>query len=397
MLAEQGGNGDLFEGLVQGVNLLPPREREAIVLRKGVGDRVHDVDEVALAIGCPADQVPQLERHALNILLSQPASLEACWRLEDLCAKLGLGWDDGRLPTVVAARYPRTRTSFTRLVAWLMHEKGQLAADASGHVFVSPPGIAHFEEMVVAALGRYGNLTDDDLGHHVSAALSTTERERYPDFNAPERVKILGPAHRADDGMFRLPDAPIPGLDDRRIRALNGLIGALQRLGTARISALTTEVNRRLPRTFHINDQYIKTWLTRHPDLFTESDPDRFKLATLDLDILCGLSTSWMPGDTVPSVTGSRPGAERVATEIAELLRVEGPLPIARIRSHLYGRLIGLASADVVIAQNPHRFTRQAGGLVTLLDGEAPAPAQSEPIVAKLANAPRRVAAWLSR
>ena len=63
---------------------------------------------------------------------------------------------------------------------------------------------------------------------------------------------------------------------------------------------------------------------------------------------------------------------ERVATEIAEFLRRNGPQPIDRIRSHLYGRFIGLGSADVVIAQSPQRFTRQPTGLISLRDPDAP-------------------------
>src|SRR4029077_19656911 len=139
------------------------------------------VDEVGRLIGCPPDQVPHLERHALNTLLSQPAAVEACWRLEDLCAQLGLGWDDERLPTVVAAQYPNTRASFTSLVAWLMREKAQLAAEAAGRTFAPPRGIAHFEEMVVAALGRYGDLSEGMLSSHVRAALSAGDRDSYPE------------------------------------------------------------------------------------------------------------------------------------------------------------------------------------------------------------------------
>ena len=150
--------------------------------------------------------------------------------------------------------------------------------------------------MVVAALGRYGDLSEELLTSHMRAAFSPVERESYPEVDVSKRVQILGPALQADDGSFRLPDAPIPGLDDRHIRALNGLIGALQRLGISRISSLTSEVNRRLPRAYHVNDQYVRTWLTRHPELFTQADPERFKLASLDVDILCGLATSWMPG-----------------------------------------------------------------------------------------------------
>ena len=74
--------------------------------------------------------------------------------------------------TVVAARYPNTRASFTRVVSWLMREKGQLAAEAGGRVFSEPTGIPHFEEMVVAALGRYGDLHEGTLTNHVRAALS---------------------------------------------------------------------------------------------------------------------------------------------------------------------------------------------------------------------------------
>jgi hypothetical protein len=383
MLPPPAANGDLFDGLVRGVNLLPARERQVVVLRTGVGDRVHAIEEIAEAVGCPVDQVPQLERHALNTLLSQPASVEACWRLEELCAQLGLRWDDERLPTVVAARYPKTRASFTRLVAWLMHEKGQLAAQASGLPFTLPPGIEHFEEMVVAALGRYGDLSETDLRTHVQSGLSPIEREHYPEVDVRERVQILGPAQQSEDGRFSLPDAPIAGVDDRHIRSLNGLIGVLQRLGSARIATLTTEVNRRLPKAYQVNEQYIKTWLTRHPELFTQSDPDRFKMASQDVDLLCGLATSWMPGGTAQSVAAARSGSaaverlhERVATEISAFLRQNGPQPIGRIRSHLYGRFIGLASADAVITQNPHRFMRQPGGLVAVRETDEPVAAK---------------------
>lgn len=394
---------DLFEGLVHSVNALPTREREVVLLRTGIEDRVHDVGEVARSIGCLAEQVPGLERHALNLLLSQPLIVEACWRLEELCAELGLGWDDVRLPKVVAARYPNTRASFTRLVGWLLHEKGQLVADASGRTFTPPSGIDHFEEMVVAALGRYGDLSEELLTSHMRAAFSPVELEAYPAVDVSKRVQILGPALQADNGSFRLPDAPIPGLEDRHIRALNGLIGALQRLGTSRIASLTSEVNRRLPRAYHVNDQYVRTWLTRHPELFTQADSERFKLASLDVDILCGLATSWMPASVAPVGSVSRPSSvaverlrERVATEIAEFLGREGPQPIDRIRTHLYGRFIGLGSADVVIAQSPQRFIRLSSGLIGLRDAD-------ESVVGDLMEsvappvAPRRSPFWHRR
>jgi hypothetical protein len=326
--------------------------------------------------------------------------VEACWRLEELCAELGLSWDDARLSTVVAARYPNTRASFTRLVGWLLHQKGQLVADAGGRTFTPPSGIDHFEEMVVAALGRYGDLSEELLTSHMRAAFSPVELESYPAVDVSKRVQILGPALQADNGSFRLPDAPIPGLEDRHIRALNGLIGALQRLGTSRIASLTSEVNRRLPRAYHVNDHYVRTWLTRHPELFTQADSERFKLASLDVDILCGLATSWMPGGAAPAGSVGRPGSvaverlrERVATEIAEFLGREGPQPIDRIRSHLYGRFIGLGSADVVIAQSPQRFTRLPSGLIGLRDVD-------EPVVGDLMDfgtppvAPRRSPFW---
>jgi hypothetical protein len=397
-------SGDLFEGLAHGVNQLPPREREVVVLRTGVEDRVHAVADIARAVGCDVEMVPQLERRALNTLLSHPGALEACWRLEDLCAQLGLGWQDERLATVVAARYPNTRTSFTRLVSWLMREKGQLAAEAGGRTFSEPAGIPHFEEMVVAALGRYGDLAEGTLTNHVRAALSPGDRENYPDVEVSERVQILGPAVQAEGGVFRLPDAPIPGLDDRHIRALNGLIGALQRLGTARISSLTTEVNRRLPRSYQINDQYVRSWLTRHPELFTQSDQDRFKLASLDVDILCGLATSWMPANSASaSATPNKPGdlalerlRDRAAVEIAEFLRDRGPQPIGRIRSHLYGRVIG-ASADLVIAQRPQRFERQPGGLISLRDVDEFQADELFDVGASSPEAARRVHFWRNR
>jgi hypothetical protein len=280
-----------------------------------------------------------------------------------------------------------------------------LAADAGGLTFTPPPGIEHFEEMVVAAIGRYGDLSEIDLRNHVRSGLSPIEREHYAEVNVPERVQILGPAQQSEDGRFRLPDSPIAGVDDRHIRALNGLIGALQRLGTARIASLTTEVNRRLPKAYQVNEQYIKTWLTRHPEMFTEADPDRFKLASLDVDILCGLSTSWVPGEIGQTLASTRPANvaverlhERVATEIVGFLRTHGPQPIGRIRSHLYGRFIGLASADTVIAQSPHRFTRQPGGLIALRESDEPHAPESEPAgPQRNGAAPPRVHFWQRR
>src|SRR5262249_50061845 len=154
-----------------------------VVLRNGVGDRVHDVDEIARAIGATTEQVAQLERHALNTLLSQPAAVEACWRLEDLCAELGLGWDDARLPTAIAAKFPNTRVSFTGLVTWLMREKGRLAAEAAGREFTPPVGIPHFEEMVVATLGRYGEMSEGALTTHLRGSMPSEQLDTYPELD----------------------------------------------------------------------------------------------------------------------------------------------------------------------------------------------------------------------
>jgi hypothetical protein len=367
---------DLFEGLVAGVNQLPRRDRDVLVLRAGVEDRVHSTDEVAGTLGCTPEQVESAETHGLNALLAQPASIEATWQVEELCTQLGLGWDDERLPTAIAARYPNTRASFARLAARLMVERGRVAAEAAGREFYPPQGVEHFEEMVVATLGRYGDLTSDSLTTHVRAALQPHEREQYADLSVAERVQVLGPSVALDNGVFRLPDAPIPGVDDRHIRALNGLIGALQKLGSARITALTAEVNRRLPRAYQVNDQFVRTWLTRHPELFTQYEQDRFKLASLDVDILCGLATSWLPSNTTPVPTrpaslGQEKRNERVAADIAAFLRTNGPQPITRIRTHLYGRFIGHASPEVVIAtDSQQRFVRLGGGLVGLREEE---------------------------
>jgi hypothetical protein len=213
-----------------------------------------------------------------------------------------------------------------------------------------------------------------------------------------ERVRILGPAVPLDSGAFHLPDAPIPDIDDRHIRALNGLIGALQKLGSARIAALTSEVNRRLPRAYHVNDQFVRTWLTRHPELFTQYEQDRFKLASLDVDILIGLANSWLPGNGQPGTVPARPAAaaldkrnERIANDIAAFLREHGPQTIGRIRSHLYGRFIGQASADAVIAtDSQQRFIKLGGGLIGLRDGAA----QPEEPAVPINVPPSRGPAW---
>jgi hypothetical protein len=279
----------------------------------------------------------------------------------------------------VASLYPRTPAAYTRLVLWLMREKARLVSERTGQPVVVPRGIAYFDEMVVAALGRYGELSADRLSSHVRAALAPADRESYPNIDVSQRVKALGPGV-VENGAFRLPDNPIPGVADRHIRALNGLIGALQTLGSARLSALTAEVNKRLPKQYHVNHEYIRAWLTRHPELFAQSEADRFKLATLDVDILCGLGTSWLPAgsgavaDAAHSPTVVRRMRERVAKDIAEFLEREGPQPIGRIRSEFYGRFIGPVSADSAIAANPHRFARDREGRVSLRprDGSPP-------------------------
>jgi len=383
-LPPPGHTEDLFEGLVAGVNLLPARERDVLVLRAGVEDRVHSTEEVARTLGCSMDQVEYSEEHAMQALLAQPACVQASLHVEQLCERMGLAWDDERLPTTIAAWYPNTRARFARLAAWLMVERGRLAAEAGGREFSPPRGVPHFEEMVVASLGRYGDLTAESLTEHVRTGLSPSDRERYGHLAVADRVRVLGPALPLDNGVFHLPDAPVPGLDDRHIRALNGLIGAMQKLGSARVTALTTEVNRRLPRGYQVNDQFVRTWLTRHPELFTQYEHDRFKLASLDVDILCGLANSWLPTTAHLSAAFVRPAAaaldkrnERIAAQIVAFLRENGPQTIGRIRSHLYGRFTGLVSADGVIAtDSQQRFVLFGDGLIGLReeDGDDPTP-----------------------
>ena len=82
-----------------------------------------------------------------------------------------------------------------------------------------------------------------------------------------------------------------------------------------------------------------------------------------------------------------------VSDEIEQLLRRDGPLPIGRIRSHLYGRFIGHSSADAVIAQNAHRFIRQPNGTVSLRTDDAPVATE----VPAGPATPKRTAFWQRR
>jgi hypothetical protein len=101
--------------------------------------------------------------------------------------------------------------------------------------------------------------------------------------------------------------------------------------------------------------------------------------------------------------TVSKPGdlalerlRDRAAVEIAAFLRRTGPQPIGRIRSHLYGRVIG-ASADMVIAQRPQRFERQPGGLISLREGDEFESDDLFDLSASSPDAARRVQFWRSR
>jgi hypothetical protein len=167
---------------------------------------------------------------------------------------------------------------------------------------------------------------------------------------------------------------------------------------------LTAEVNRRLPRSYQVNEQFVRSWLTRHPELFTQSDSERFKLASLDIDILSGLATSWKPGDGPTTGGPGRTGNvaverlhDRVAVEIAEFLRGEGPQTIGRIRSHLYGRFIGLASADAIITGSPHRFVRQSNGMIALRSEDEASAADFGEAAAPAAPTGRRSHFWQRR
>ena len=136
---------------------------------------------------------------------------------------------------------------------------------------------------------------------------------------------------------------------------------------------MTGEINRRLPRNYQVTEQYVRAWLTQHPELFTQSEQERFKLASFDIDILCGLDTGWRTADAAASVSSPRSGgaldqrSERIGAEIEAFLREHGPQSIARIRSHLYGRVIGQASADAIVANDrKRRFVRLEKGLIGL-------------------------------
>jgi hypothetical protein len=377
MLPTPGDGDDLFDDLVAGVNGLPARERDVLLLRTGVEDRAHSPDEVAQTLGMTPGLVAHLENRGLNALLARPGGMEAAWLIEELCMRFGLAWDDERLPTAIAALYPNTRARFARLGAALMIEKGRVVADLTGEPFRPPRGVPGFEAMVVAALVRFGDLSAETLTSRVRAAFATSETNDHLELAVAERVKVLGPAAMLETGEFHLPDTPSTGLkaeDDRRIRSLNALIGALQRLGSARITSLTQEVNRRLPHQYRVNEHYVRTWLTRHPELFAQSDEDRFRLASLDIDLMCGTSTSELPAEAASAMSRPmRPSQQRLhdrkASAIADLLRQSGPLPIARIRSRLYGWFIGHPSVDAVIARDTQqRFVRLHDGAIGLRD-----------------------------
>jgi len=138
--------------------------------------------------------------------------------------------------------------------------------------------------------------------------------------------------------------------------------------------------------------------------MFTQSDTERFKLASLDIDILSGLATSWKPGNGSTAGGAGRTGNvaierlhDRVAVEIAEFLRRDGPQTISRIRSHLYGRFIGLASADAIITASPHRFVRQPDGLIALRSEDDVSMADFAEAVALSAPPQRRSHFWQRR
>lgn len=121
-------------------------------------------------------------------------------------------------------------------------------------------------------------------------------------------------------------------------------------------------------------------------DVFVRSDEDRSKLASLDVDLLCGVATNWVQPDAAvppspPLAASQQRLSDRVAGAIADLLRESAPLPIVRIRSQLYGRFIGHASVDAVIERdNQQRFVRLNGGVIGLRDSHATPEMVVEPL-----------------
>ena len=204
----------------------------------------------------------------------------------------------------------------------------------------------------------------DALAERVIERLDPNGLARFPVFAATERLRLVGPAVRRNDGRFDLPDASIHAVNDKHVRRLNAMIAVLERLGPSHYAAIAGELDDCLPTDYRMDERNVHAWLDRYKDVFVWAGRGRYALKTQGVGIRADLN----PDIALPVAT---PGATRrrgIGDEIAHLLRDCGPLPLAAVEEHILVRLqVQRNSIAAAVAQDKaRRFVLDANKVVSL-------------------------------
>jgi len=348
-----------------GIGRLADNRRTALRLRFGMdgGDRL-TLDEAGGRMGVTRERVRQVERRAISELHGlRPRLRSAFDALSEHRQELGIPWRDRRLvasAVVVSA-----------LAGWSSGELAVLMAVFADQVDASP-GVEDVEEAVVNVLSTSGPLSPAELDLLVRPLLSDDKLAAYPRFSVARRVALLGPGTVGADGLVVLPDGPIDGLSDRRMRRLNALVRVLEEHGPSHYTFIAREIAIILPEGYDLSERDVQSWLGRYPRLFTWAGRGTYGLPSHGVGMTADPS-GLLDGDMtdVASTIDGRSRRIGIGDEIETVLRHRGSIPLGELQTHILSRFTvkGSSVPAAILQDARRRFALDDDQVVTLRAG----------------------------
>ncbi len=347
-----------FGRLAAAVASLPERSRWVLLQRFGLDlGNSRTLADVAQDLGVTRERIRQIERKAVQVLTHQRgAFVPAHEWVERLRQELGLSWRDHDLALALSKLQPQA--------SWATQEHLRLLAVIFKGRTPSDEGIDGVDAAVVAIVARTGPLPLANLVQQVTPLLDPKDLARFPSFSLARRLELIGPARRRNDGRYDLPNGGIAGINDRRVRRLNAMIGVIERLGPSHYTTIARELDDHLPTEYRLGERDVHAWLGRYEDIFVWAGPGRFGLASHNVGIRA-------KHDTPEAALRHRVRSRRrrgIGDEIALLLSERGPLPMDAIADHILARFrVNPASVAAAVHQDSaRRFTLTPERLVSL-------------------------------
>jgi hypothetical protein len=186
----------------------------------------------------------------------------------------------------------------------------------------------------VAIVARTGPLSLQELTERVVPLLDPGDLERFPSLSLEKRLELMGPVIRRNDGRFDLPSGGVHGVNDKRVRRLNAMIGVIERRGPSHFTLIAQELDDHLPSDYRLSERDVHAWLGRYEDIFVWVGPGRFGLKSHNVGTRVDRSKA-----QEGVVAGYRSRRRRgIGDEIAVLLRERGPLSLDTVVDHILSR-----------------------------------------------------------